>query len=501
MGECRLNILIAKDFLNDLKDERFVVVFSSDSSIREVAEYGLREGISMIQFIKTNEARLWDCTIYPPKDITSWPIELFTDHAGTKSRTIYEAGWFPSGMIQILPKGENVRTASASIYDDSQYNKRGEEVVSKGRITLSNMNHGSLPSEVLKSAAHRFDDDNECLENDQVQDMRRRRRMEVRQKEEERSRKLQQRIHLLREGSQKNKKVSDQVRHMLIKSRATGRAGLKPEDRIYFHCWIDDGEHETREEFRYFSYQDTMSRIASNFNGDKNQQVEILVERQVDDSKPIYRRLPTLMRVYEAKANGYLEIFNDIIVRIFDPSLEDATISIEAGNAVTLSDQDAVEYGITELPTDKCENLSKELSSDEDIVDDAILFLLLESMNDPKKKTPMSSSAKKVRQMKFKSKAKGDTKRIKVEDRFYIDLFAIKDEKLIETPIFVALSDNFERLIRDCVDIPSDHTKYEFLVPLNEGKFRRITDTSMSMEQAQNEEYLKNFDRLILKFL
>ena len=104
---------------------------------------------------------------------------------------------------------------------------------------------------------------------------------------------------------------------MLIKSRATGRESLKMQDRIYFECLVDDGV--LRKDYRFFSPQDTFAKIASSFTT-KARNTEILVKQS--GMRTTYRRLPVVMRLYEAISQGFLtDQVDTMIIRCFDDNL------------------------------------------------------------------------------------------------------------------------------------------------------------------------------------
>merc|ERR1712161_179479 len=110
----------------------FVSVFSSDTTIREVAEnnvvlkklfFGSSDKVTVNidgddddddddvngnnngNTDNIREFILWDCTFHPPKDITSWPKKDFPDLQGFKSKTLHAAGMFPSGILICCSKG------------------------------------------------------------------------------------------------------------------------------------------------------------------------------------------------------------------------------------------------------------------------------------------------------------------------------------------------------------------------------------------------------------
>jgi hypothetical protein len=254
-----------------------------------------------LRFLLDNRlASLWDCTVYPTINLTS-PLSSIPNDILRK--TLLEVGWFPSANLQILPVDATSAIGSSSnVYEDHQYNlpnlqdpfhsedknnnnqARVEFIPSAQQLHSSNTSATSnpqyLPSQVLHSVTTRFD--HEAQKNDGDPEVTARRiRIEnkiAKQKaEQKRAQKLEHRIHQLQQqhadnsdgGSKKKNAVSNQVRKMLIKTRATGRNELKMQDRLYFHCvfWVEgiDGDNEElinhpfgkdrQEDFRFFSPQ------------------------------------------------------------------------------------------------------------------------------------------------------------------------------------------------------------------------------------------------------
>lgn len=243
---------------------------------------------------------LWDCTRHPPADITSWPLDDFPDLLGPKSRTLHNAGWFPSGTLLALPRGVTptglapylggTGGGSDDPYADVQYSssksssnissntsakvefkvefkdppsgppKPQATTTTAAATSSSGSTSVPLPSQVLASVAERFSDDDGGNRDGEVAEamaLRRLNQQHKRQRQQERATKLEQRIALLEgrqeqqqhqggtKGGRRQRAVSDQVLRMLVKSRATGDGNLKLRDRVYFQCLLllllDDG--------------------------------------------------------------------------------------------------------------------------------------------------------------------------------------------------------------------------------------------------------------------
>jgi len=416
MGDCRIKIQVTSEALASLTEgtrtgrnedltasSRTTVankVCSSDTTVCEVFEdISLNQLLSfcsshnedvmtsagtssLVELLKQKQVSLWDYTVHPPKNISDWLTEKYPDRQGVKSLTLYDAGWYPSGIIQVQGLNEKPRAAaSAGQYEkDTQYNKVQSDGESKTPVSrnelvkltdqeASGKTQGRpLPSQVLGMVPQRFDDEKkqagdanmvDSAETIAARAQRRQNKVAAAEKERKRQQKLEQRIRKLEEkqqGKAKNKKVSAQVQRMLIKSRATGRKQLKREDRIHLRCIVvsgDDDDDDAKEEYRFFSPQDSAGRIVESFSHPtmssaktcarqkQPQHVEMLVLRknnsksndQGDEGNEamdhLYRRVPVLTRLYEAIGEGYISDFDKVVIRFYDPSKgEEPTMSI-----------------------------------------------------------------------------------------------------------------------------------------------------------------------------
>jgi len=546
-------------------------------------------------------ATVWDCTVHPATNITSQCIinndNNNANSSTTKSskpkshtQTLYTAGWFPSGSLQILPSNATQPvTAAADVYDDRQYiastaaNDSNTQQPPAGRVQLLGANNNDtlpLPSQVLQSVTQRHatstaqDDEHE---HKAARAQRQQNRLRQQQAERERARRLEARIRKLREqGSSKNKTVSEQVQRMLVKSRATGRRDLKPQDRVYLHCvlWTtttaneeedddDDLSSSQQEDYRYFSNQDTVGRILASFEEQRPSHTkkdgllsELLVavasNGKSKSSEPVeYRRLPVGLRLYEA-ANSYLSGNVDtVVIRWYDASNEEPTSSIvgeEAkmdGDDVAMSDatdvvdpdlSDVVSGDATSGANDdtssamvgnamELEQTNGKPSSFADYKHLSTALIAMDEREDSKKKKKQSTSAaEKVRQMQIKSKAKGDAKRVKMPDRFFLELIVADDKASSSNaaasvslehmgPVFLAKTDPLHRLLRDSVRSPTDSSlsSWELLVPTKtEGdggsyySFRNVaakddSTAEVSWSDAERDGKIKCFDRILLR--
>jgi hypothetical protein len=580
MGDCRLRIQISRDLIintetslsTDNRSDWVTIskICSADTTIREVVEEitvdssssSSPSSFALLPLLQAHQVCLWDCTTHPPVDISDWPISIYTEKGGPKSMTLFDARWYPSGSLQVVGVGVGPKTASADHYDDSQYNLPSDSIQpgtqqQQTRVQLISTNsttaaattmlHGlPAPSQVLHAVTKRFADDGDgddeaaAAQAVAVQ-IRRQNQQMVAAKQSERFLKLEQRIRLLQEGASsggKNKKVSDQVRNMLIKSRATGRSDLKMQDRVFLHGMIDSGEtasHIMREDYRYFSLQDTVGRVLSTFasNTDKGKDAELLIRWSPmtstsimnENDTPLYRRLPTLMRLYEAISHQYLADIDTVVIRLYNSAQEEATPSVIDGKEEDIQSEmmdDTVQPDMMDEDTETTPATENDAVEEKSSMDDADevtngrltdAIRAMDERKDPKKKKKSSAAATKVRQMQMKSKATGDAKQVKMEDRFFLELVTVTDDATGDqctataAPVFVSLKNNFERLVRDNrkkAPTISQSWQWEILMPLSDdaenSSYRRISDYQMSFQDAQHSKVVNPFDRLILRY-
>lgn len=494
-------------------------IYAADTTVREVAE-----GTKILWALYTSnitDFTLWDCTFNPPRNITDWPLKEYPELHGPKSKTLHDAGCFPSGTWVALPKTMDPHTFSTADYDDVQYNNRKEQHEKPNQPTntvqfqdkvLSSSK--PLPSQVMESVTKRFEkeDENKDAEAERARIIRRQNQEQRLKIQKDRAARLDKRIEMLEElSSEKNKAVSDQVRRMLVKSRATGDKRLKMQDRIYFQCMLDDGDEITKE-FRYFSPQDTFAKIASSFSvkgGFKNS--EVLIQRGKHGVAPsVYRRFPVALRVYEAISNKYLtsDQVDVLIIRWYKDGedvtptiLEDESSSDEniLPSVEDVEMKDVVSFSAGEELTGSAEDAQPE----NNLLQDRQLAEAIQSMdaanNKGKKPKKQSAATLKVRNMQIKSKAKGDTKRIpKVENRFFLEVVMIDSAgRATSSYQFLAKSDPIDRLLQN-VSSKTTPGDWNFLVP-NENTFETISDTSLALEEAEKKGILNCFDRIVLR--
>ena len=356
------------------------------------------------------------------------------------------------------------------------------------------------PSQVLQSVTERHPTNNEDTERQRALQVRHQRRREKQAREAARHATLEDRIRQLGSSKKSNKAVSQQVRRMLIKSRCTGSSSLKMHDRVYLHIVIVQGDDDTKEDFRYFSQQDTVARVVSIVaKVPLPQEAELLIRKANDGSEAVFRRLPLVMRLYEAMAEKYIEEVDSVVIRCYTPPQDEPTSSItdmEGQHSDTEMEVDndtaVVESGEQKIASSGAVSDALEMVSvDTDMYNRiAKAIAAMDDDASAKSKKKASSTSAKVRAMLMKSKAKGDAKRVpKMDDRFFIELVVVNDSggqcAASVSPVFLAKSDLVERILRDCVSIPSGYTATIF-IPTEQGSFR-ILPNDMSLQEAEGK--------------
>ena len=144
----------------------------------------------------------------------------------------------------------------------------------------------------------------------------------------EKANRFQQRLHeicMSEDGkSKKKKKVSEQMKKMLMKSKSKGNKAIKPNDRVHLdtiilHDEVGDLKGTSSSSYYFFSKRTTIECVASTFCDKKSQSVEILVSRPCETSNLgcVYQQLSQHnMTLEDAIKKGMLEDFGRIIVRL-----------------------------------------------------------------------------------------------------------------------------------------------------------------------------------------
>jgi hypothetical protein len=399
-------------------------------------------------------------------------------------------------------------------------------------------------------------------------------------REQQRKQRLDAKIRMLRQGSlPSSSKVSEQVQRMLIKSRADGRKSLEMTDRIHFTCLVivdydddDDDDNDNNadmqlngmeaqhsgqnyEGYRYFSRQDTIGKVLHSFELPttlgSDYVAELLVKQLVNDNSSSgeeatrYFRLPALPRLYECCERGWIHDFDTIVIRWFRHNRKNSTPSIDQTPIVVPPlEDDSVSR--TDAPSELCEselNLKQDevkqtqAENENCFVDESLTGAINDfSASGTKNSTKIRSSSKnesksnaatvKVQQMKMKSCAVGDAKRIPVvSNRFYLNVVTVLMTTLFHgreyrvcsiTPMFMSYDDSLQRLVGDLpILVPAikranvAKSEFEVLGEItmadNNGAqgYFRITDINRSFRNWLNEEQdhsIAQFDRIVVRY-
>jgi hypothetical protein len=498
-----MRFLTSKEVYSEASTDWHVItqLFSADTTIREVVEVTLLPLFGVTDVPES--ISIWDCTLHPPRDITDWPTKLYPARMGQKSKTLYGAGWFPSGVWQILPRGNAPKLLSIS--EDTQYNVQDKAPLStkstnEVRVGVSS-NERMQPSQVLQSVKARFDLD-PTTDETAARHAQRQNKLHQKQKQAAKHASLEARIAKL--NTTKKSTTSVQVQKMLIKSRCTGLKTLKQQDRVHLHVVVVSGE-STTEDYRYFSTQDTVARIVSNMSP-PGAGSELLVKLN-----GIYKRLPVAMRLYEAIADAYVQDVDSILIRVYSRDDDEPTASVLEQNDRADDDDDVPievhhdsnddmgEFKICNGALDSTASfLSDLLPPLPTAISPADLALLRSTLakhhNDQcdNKRKPSATSTK-VQQMLMKGKAKGDKKRTpKVEDRFFVNVVIVRGGDT--GPYFMNTKDTFGRLLQDGFQMRNGGRLFAatgcsefFVLPLD-----------VTFEQAEQQGLLANFGEVII---
>ena len=472
-----------------------------------------RRSVSIEELLDQKLVLLWNCSQYPTTNVSDdW-------RHSRKNETLYTHGLFPS--CQLYMSGTDLTEppslTSSSAYDDIQYNTNERaKIQSQGRVVLlsyddpsSSKGSDQLPSQVLQSVTRRFDDDSPLVSVGEAKLLQLQNKEELKRKRLKRFQNLESRIRKL-EQQQNQSSTSNQVRKMLIKSRATGKDTLREDDRIYFHCIIQDGDDvETKEDYRFYSRLDTFGRVLKSFDT-KNYASEVLVKVSLTkfphllsvkdgESEVPYVRLPVLMQLHEAVNAGILDPkLDQIIIRGYNPSTEEATEIFDLKNFQTSDTVPDILSSIKQVTTQShADSPSPESTTRENLgFQDQDLYNLIRSKL-PKK---ASASIEKVRQMKMKSNAQGDSKRVKMEDRLFIELIETRDKTVAsETKyLFLSKTDRLDRLLRDWTTlVPEEVDLLALFLPKEKDNSAHVFEKLELTVSVNNQASITNFARIV----
>lgn len=369
--------------------------FDTDSSLKEVVDFMLdhlkytnsstKDKIftfnSTVGEHESKTARLVaiDVTTHPPVDITS-TIQKYGDKSGPKSITLYDMKWYPSGKV-LLCLNDDVETKefilssglsglSHLLDNNYEYNKVTSESIrrvdSHSRSTL-------LPSQIFQAIQDRHVVNDELRLKDSKRPLPSNSALESSIIQKERNKRLDAKLKDLdtklmsKSGSKtanKNKRITKQVRNMLIKSRSEGESKLRQEERIYLELVVFQDDFESCEEsgsdtivpqvtknnkdvepfFRFFSRATTIGKATSTVLkkfqeeekilnlSDENFMSEFLISSPSpsgEKESSTWYRLSNNMVFHDAIRKEYVRDFDRVVVRIFNKKQATQTQSIE----------------------------------------------------------------------------------------------------------------------------------------------------------------------------
>lgn len=548
MGDCRIIIFCHVELLdvqetNNTKSragrrliESYSELLASDTTVREclskvhhllppkadvVGKIEPQPSTDIWSLLQNNHhaVSIWDCTAFPPHDITEKCC------VKGEMTTLHSAGWFPSGTLQVLPFASEPIMASSDAYQDVQYNLHDVVGTSGVQVATTAKTKMMLPSQLLQSAAKRHSSEDQQAEAQQAErkslQLRREANLEKRKREAERAERLDRRIQQLRE---KESKTSVQVSKMLIQSRAKGRPNLRHEDRIYLQCLTEGDEEDYK--YHYFSLYESVGRALeqleklSGINTDGNGRIEFLVRNAAGE----YRRLPSTLIFQHAVRSGFLTgQLDSVVLRIKSPDEESTPIvnedTMDSGEALetgsigvdgiqSLVESDSLtaqeeESKQSSMPSTQPSPTADQRNDDRECDDPEFLACVAKVKFEAK-----SPAALKVRQMKMKSKAKGDAKRIRsITDRFFFELITVYarrekcDRATVEGFFFVGRNDTIVRFLRTRGTLPST---WELFALGDKQKLALILSSkdessSTSWQQAEALNKISCFDQVVWK--
>lgn len=369
--------------------------FDTDSSLKEVVDFMLdhlkytnsstKDKIftfnSTVGEHESETARLVaiDVTTHPPVDITS-TIQKYGDKSGPKSITLYDMKWYPSGKV-LLCLNDDVETKefilssglsglSHLLDNNYEYNKVTSESIrrvdSHSRSTL-------LPSQIFQAIQDRHVVNDELRLKDSKRPLPSNSALESSIIQKERNKRLDAKLKDLdtklmsKSGSKtanKNKRITKQVRNMLIKSRSEGESKLRQEERIYLELVVFQDDFESCEEsgsdtivpqvtknnkdvepfFRFYSRATTIGKATSTVLkkfqekekilnlSDENFMSEFLISSPSpsgEKESSTWCRLSNNMVFHDAIRKEYVRDFDRVVVRIFNKKQATQTQSIE----------------------------------------------------------------------------------------------------------------------------------------------------------------------------
>ena len=388
--------------------------------------------------------KIYDVSLYPAKDITE-KVCTYTSETGENTITLQSMGWFPSAKVMIVNSNDEeslnaVLNSNINKDEDFQYNLPSmndqEHAASTGgvQIKLDGIEQKSqqlLPSQIFEAVSNRYQDDAEMKDStSHLSHIKMKRQTKI--SEENRRRKLDERIKKIDEKTKKSK-VSEQVKNMLIKSRASGDKKVRVEDRFYLEAILfDDSDGQVVIEDRMDEPQyifcgktQTVSKIVSITTAGLNLNSDLTVEVLIETVNGSYKRIPFTTHIYEAERKKCLSPFDRVVIRIYNannernyPSIFDEHESMDTEVSTPLVENDST--------STKAISKAALVGVDQDLLHQiktstAKAIQIYRKRNKMKDKKNISE---KVDFLLMKGKSKGD-KKIPITKRIYLEMISI----------------------------------------------------------------------------
>jgi len=502
--------------------EKISKVVSADTTLREVFDIVNNEVKSRWNHRDLTLA-IYDCTVYPVKRVRL--IKGQNDAMlGIGAVTLQSLGWWPGARIAVCSANDADAQHRMMVHDLREDAWSVSEVISDpvhNPVRLLDDQYLSsrpMPSELLESISRRHDKDNSTVDaKDTVKPNKSFQSRET--LERVRSLRIDERIRNLQEQTKKKPSaVSSQVRKMLIKSSAKGNKKLTEGDRFYLEVLVVEDMNDEQNfsatsqsssSFYFFSKMSTIGKVIESVcTTSSNFSLEFLICMDSKEaSYPRYWRVPNLVPLHEAEKKG-VEQFSKVIIRKFSNG-ELHTKSITEANLLSEKEENFPTSKKVPSLADKNETSSTdarsvELSGGINDVEESFAELrsLIDNLNAEasKGKKGKSKTSEKVQQMLMKSKANGDKKNIKAENRFYVEVILIDEVKdPLEGTSSFWFFDKRSSIGRICLILfPNDLERDIEAIVLSPASCYRIPH-EVQLSNAEAKGLIKQFEKLVLR--
>ena len=503
--------------------EKISRVVSADTTLREVFDIVHNEVKSRCNHRDLNLA-IYDCTVYPVKRVRL--IKGQNDAtSGVGAVTLQSLGWWPGARIAVCSANDADAQHRIMVHDLREDAWSVPEVISdpvNNPVRLLDDQYVSsrpMPSELLDSISRRHDKDNSTVDTKDT--VKPNKSLQSRETlERERSLRIDERIRKIEEQTKKKPSaVSSQVRKMLIKSSAKGNKKLTEGDRFYLEVLVVEDMNDDQNfslsskgssSFYFFSKMSTIGKVIESVcKTSSNFSLEFLIcmdSKEASYSR--YWRIPNLVPLHEAEKKG-LEQFSKVIIRKFSNG-ELYTKSITEVDLLSEKEENfprctKVPSFVEKNETSSTEAHSVELSGGINNVEESFaerLRSFIDNLNAEasKVKKGKSKTSEKVQQMLMKSKAKGDKKNIKAENRFYLEVVIIGEVKdPLEGTSSFWFFDKRSSIGRTClILLPNDLERDIEAIALSPTSCYRIPH-EVKLCNAEAKGLIKQFGKIVLR--